>query len=45
MKDGCPQDAVETLNFEKSRVGLGDIYAKQYEALSGCKGLGPRSDD
>ena len=26
------QDAVETLNFEKSRVGLGDIYAKQYEA-------------
>eukprot|EP00439_Symbiodinium_sp_Y106_P043118 s2102_g5.t1 len=25
-------DAVETLNFEKSRVGLGDIYAKQYEA-------------
>ena len=27
-----PQDAVETLNFEKSRVGLGDIYAKQYEA-------------
>lgn len=26
------EDAVETLNFEKSRVGLGDIYAKQYEA-------------
>ena len=26
------QDAIETLNFEKSRVGLGDIYAKQYEA-------------
>ena len=25
-------DAVETLNFEKSRVGLGDVYAKQYEA-------------
>lgn len=23
---------METLNFEKSRVGLGDIYAKQYEA-------------
>lgn len=26
------EDVVETLNFEKSRVGLGDIYAKQYEA-------------
>mmetsp|Transcript_44565 Transcript_44565/g.105623 ORF Transcript_44565/g.105623 Transcript_44565/m.105623 type:complete len:786 (+) Transcript_44565:54-2411(+) len=26
------EDAVEVLNFEKSRVGLGDIYAKQYEA-------------
>eukprot|EP00913_Durusdinium_trenchii_P023257 g21835.t1 len=26
------EEAVETLNFEKSRVGLGDIYAKQYEA-------------
>lgn len=29
---GAEEDAVETLNFEKSRVGLGDIYAKQYEA-------------
>lgn len=29
---GSEQDAVESLNFEKSRVGLGDIYAKQYEA-------------
>ncbi|CAE7533291.1 MPHOSPH10 [Symbiodinium pilosum] len=29
---GADEDAVETLNFEKSRVGLGDIYAKQYEA-------------
>ncbi|CAJ1403509.1 unnamed protein product [Effrenium voratum] len=26
------EDTVETLNFQKSRVGLGDIYAKQYEA-------------
>lgn len=26
------EDPVETLNFEKSRVGLGDIYAQQYEA-------------
>mmetsp|Transcript_78844 Transcript_78844/g.244660 ORF Transcript_78844/g.244660 Transcript_78844/m.244660 type:complete len:304 (-) Transcript_78844:89-1000(-) len=25
-------EAVETLNFEKSRVGLGEVYAKQYEA-------------
>jgi len=24
-------EGVETLNFEKSRVGLGDVYAKQYE--------------
>merc|ERR1719440_645221 len=29
---GADEDVVETLNFEKSRVGLGDIYAKQYEA-------------
>lgn len=29
---GAEDDPVETLNFEKSRVGLGDIYAKQYEA-------------
>lgn len=29
---GEGDDFVETLNFEKSRVGLGDIYAKQYEA-------------
>eukprot|EP00931_Biecheleriopsis_adriatica_P072373 TRINITY_DN4660_c0_g2_i1.p1 TRINITY_DN4660_c0_g2~~TRINITY_DN4660_c0_g2_i1.p1 ORF type:complete len:730 (+),score=279.42 TRINITY_DN4660_c0_g2_i1:86-2191(+) len=29
---GADEDAMETLNFEKSRVGLGDIYAKQYEA-------------
>jgi len=28
---GAEDDAVETLNFEKSRVGLGDIYAQQYE--------------
>lgn len=26
------QDLVESLNFEKSRVGLSDIYAQQYEA-------------
>jgi len=26
------QDGVEALNFEKSRIGLGDVYAKQYEA-------------
>mmetsp|Transcript_81237 Transcript_81237/g.230115 ORF Transcript_81237/g.230115 Transcript_81237/m.230115 type:complete len:712 (+) Transcript_81237:136-2271(+) len=25
-------DAAESLNFEKSRVGLGDVYAQQYEA-------------
>merc|ERR1719277_232419 len=29
---GADEDAVETLNFEKSRIGLGEIYAKQYEA-------------
>jgi len=29
---GAEDDAVESLNFEKSRVGLADIYAKQYEA-------------
>jgi len=29
---GADDDVVESLNFEKSRVGLGDIYAKQYEA-------------
>lgn len=29
--DNPDKDAVETLNFEKSRVGLGDIYAQQYE--------------
>merc|ERR1719235_600631 len=29
---GADEDIVETLNFEKSRVGLGDIYEKQYEA-------------
>mmetsp|Transcript_92991 Transcript_92991/g.165368 ORF Transcript_92991/g.165368 Transcript_92991/m.165368 type:complete len:692 (+) Transcript_92991:39-2114(+) len=29
---GAEEDAVETLNFEKSRIGLGDVYAKQYEA-------------
>lgn len=28
---GADDDAVETLNFEKSRIGLGDVYAKQYE--------------
>lgn len=25
-------DSVETLNFQKSRLGLADVYAKQYEA-------------
>ena len=40
-----PQDAVETLNFEKSRVGLGDIYAKQYEAgLAIAKDVGSGGD-
>merc|ERR1719161_3292254 len=29
---GADDDPMETLNFEKSRVGLADIYAKQYEA-------------
>eukprot|EP00927_Polykrikos_kofoidii_P065162 TRINITY_DN60950_c0_g1_i1.p1 TRINITY_DN60950_c0_g1~~TRINITY_DN60950_c0_g1_i1.p1 ORF type:complete len:773 (+),score=197.87 TRINITY_DN60950_c0_g1_i1:74-2320(+) len=29
---GAEDDAAETLNFEKSRVGLGEIYAKQYES-------------
>eukprot|EP00440_Ansanella_granifera_P002752 gb/GFBE01003004.1/.p1 GENE.gb/GFBE01003004.1/~~gb/GFBE01003004.1/.p1 ORF type:complete len:720 (+),score=276.93 gb/GFBE01003004.1/:1-2160(+) len=29
---GAEEDTVETLNFEKSRIGLGDVYAKQYEA-------------
>merc|ERR1719506_1388474 len=28
---GADEDVTETLNFQKSRVGLGDIYAKQYE--------------
>mmetsp|Transcript_56705 Transcript_56705/g.183691 ORF Transcript_56705/g.183691 Transcript_56705/m.183691 type:complete len:730 (+) Transcript_56705:88-2277(+) len=40
------EDVVETLNFEKSRVGLGDIYAKQYEAqLLGHKTDGEVKDD
>mmetsp|Transcript_80914 Transcript_80914/g.177563 ORF Transcript_80914/g.177563 Transcript_80914/m.177563 type:complete len:750 (+) Transcript_80914:101-2350(+) len=29
---GKDDDAAETLNFQKSRVGLGDVYAQQYEA-------------
>merc|ERR1719235_2182748 len=29
---GADGDVEETLNFEKSRVGLGEIYQKQYEA-------------
>jgi len=28
---GADEDAVETLNFQKSRVGLGAIYEQQYE--------------
>eukprot|EP00928_Gymnodinium_smaydae_P031953 TRINITY_DN23281_c0_g2_i3.p1 TRINITY_DN23281_c0_g2~~TRINITY_DN23281_c0_g2_i3.p1 ORF type:complete len:788 (+),score=312.07 TRINITY_DN23281_c0_g2_i3:49-2364(+) len=28
---GDDEELAETLNFQKSRVGLGDIYAKQYE--------------
>mmetsp|Transcript_111909 Transcript_111909/g.311505 ORF Transcript_111909/g.311505 Transcript_111909/m.311505 type:complete len:742 (-) Transcript_111909:47-2272(-) len=29
---GVDAEAMETLNFEKSRVGLGEVYAQQYEA-------------
>lgn len=29
---GAEEDTLESLNFEKSRIGLGDVYAKQYEA-------------
>jgi len=43
---GAEDDAVETLNFEKSRVGLGDIYAKQYEAeIFGAKTEGEVKED
>merc|ERR1719447_1028816 len=38
-------DVVETLNFEKSRVGLGDVYAKQYEVeLLGHKSTGEEKE-
>merc|ERR1712039_519144 len=40
------EDITETLNFEKSRVGLGDIYAQQYEAqMLGHKTEGQTKED
>mmetsp|Transcript_126405 Transcript_126405/g.316012 ORF Transcript_126405/g.316012 Transcript_126405/m.316012 type:complete len:736 (+) Transcript_126405:74-2281(+) len=43
---GADEDITETLNFEKSRVGLGDVYAKQYEAeMLGHKTEGEEKDD
>merc|ERR1719213_242930 len=43
---GADDDTVETLNFEKSRVGLADIYAKQYEAeLLGHQTEGEMKED
>lgn len=39
-------DSLEQLNFEKSRIGLGDIYAKQYEAeLLGHKTETEKAED
>merc|ERR1712187_80445 len=39
-------DEAEALNFEKSRVGLGDIYAQQYEQqLLGHKSDGETKED
>eukprot|EP00930_Biecheleria_cincta_P048137 TRINITY_DN3348_c1_g1_i2.p1 TRINITY_DN3348_c1_g1~~TRINITY_DN3348_c1_g1_i2.p1 ORF type:complete len:701 (-),score=230.30 TRINITY_DN3348_c1_g1_i2:135-2237(-) len=43
---GADEDSLETLNFEKSRIGLGDVYAKQYEAeLLGHKTEAEKEED